>query len=151
MYMDGSLGDDGVQLGFLRQQVATGKKVIVITHHNGLSEDGSETTNLWTQVMSGFPADAGPDYWYWGHVHAGVVYQPRTPGKILCRCCGHGALPWGQASQLAGNSNVLWYENRSANDSDIPQRVLNGFAMLYLDGPNIEEVFYDENGGAAWA
>jgi hypothetical protein len=28
--------------------------------------------------------------------------------------------------------------------------VLNGFAMLYLDGPNIKEVFYDENGGVAW-
>jgi hypothetical protein len=28
--------------------------------------------------------------------------------------------------------------------------VLNGFAMLYLDGPNVEETFYDENGGAAW-
>ena len=150
MYMDGSLGDDGVQLGFLRQQVATGKRVIVITHHNGLSEDGSETTNLWTQVMSAFPADAGPDYWYWGHVHAGVVYQPKPPGNTLCRCCGHGALPWGQASQLTNNPNVLWYESRSANDPDIPQRVLNGFAMLYLDGPNIVEVFYDENGGAAW-
>jgi len=22
--------------------------------------------------------------------------------------------------------------------------------MLYLDGGNIEEVFYDENGGGAW-
>jgi hypothetical protein len=30
------------------------------------------------------------------------------------------------------------------------QRVLNGFAMLYLDGPIIQEVFYDENGGVAW-
>jgi len=150
MYMDGSLGDDGVQLGFLRQQVATGKKVIVVTHHNGLSEDGSETNNLWTQVMSAFPDGTGPAFWYWGHVHAGVVYQPKPPGNTLCRCCGHGALPWGQASELAGNSNVLWYENRSANDPDIPQRVLNGFAMLYLDGPNIEEAFYDENGGAAW-
>jgi hypothetical protein len=150
MYMDGSLGDDGVQLGFLRQQVATGKKVIVVTHHNGLSEDGSETTNLWKQVMSAFPDGPGPAFWYWGHVHAGVVYQPKPPGNTLCRCCGHGALPWGQASKLVGNSNVLWYENRSANDSDIPQRVLNGFAMLYLDGPNIEEAFYDENGGAAW-
>ena len=57
---------------------------------------------------------------------------------------------WGQASELANNPNVEWYENRSAHDLDVPQRVLNGFAMLYLDGAQIDEVFYDENGGVAW-
>src|SRR5207245_5091932 len=30
------------------------------------------------------------------------------------------------------------------------QRVLNGFAVLSLKGPNIQETFYDENGGVAW-
>ncbi len=151
LYMDGSLGPDGgTQVQFLQQQVAKGKKVVVLTHHNGLTEDGSSATTLWNQVMSAFTAGNGPAYWYWGHAHAGVVYEPKSPGNVLCRCCGHGALPWGQASQLAANPNVLWYENRFARDPDIPQRVLNGFAMLYLDGPNIREVFYDENGGVAW-
>ena len=69
---------------------------------------------------------------------------------MLCRCCGHGALPWGHATELDNNPHVVWYENRLARDPDIPQRVLNGFAMLYLNGGNIEEVFFDENGGAAW-
>ncbi len=155
LYMDGALyqaGGPQLQLDFLRHQAAKRKKTIVLTHHNGLTEDGSETTNLWAQVMSAFPDGAAPAYWYWGHVHAAVVYQPRPQGtaNVLCRCCGHGALPWGHASELANNPNVLWYEQRLAKDPDIPQRVLNGFAVLYLDGPNIEEVFYDENGGAAW-
>jgi hypothetical protein len=153
LYLDGSLGPaEGTQVQFLQQQVAKGKKVIVLTHHNGIAEDGSSHTNLWNDVMSGFPPNSGPAYWYWGHVHAGVVYQGQTNGTaaVPCRCCGYGALPWGEASELAGNANVLWYENRSARDPDIPERVLNGFAMLYLDGPNIEEVFYDENGGVAW-
>ena len=151
LYMDGLLGpDNGIQVQFLQQQAAKGKKIIVLTHHNGLTEDGGSATNLWRQVMSAFAAGIGPAYWYWGHVHAGVVYEPKAPGNVLCRCIGHGALPWGQASELAGNPNVMWYENRSANDPDIPQRVLNGFAMLYLDGPNIREVLYDENGGVAW-
>ena len=26
-----------------------------------------------------------------------------------------------------------------------------GVAMLKLNGPNIEETFYDENGGVAWS
>ena len=153
LYMDGSLGPDGgAQVQFLQQLVATNKKVIVLTHHNGLAEDGSSTTKLWDQVMSGFPADKGPAYWYWGHVHAAVVYHNQEPQgrNVACRCCGHGALPWGQATELENAPNVTWYEKRSANDPDIPQRVLNGFAILRLDGPNIEETFYDENGGVAW-
>lgn len=141
------------QLDFLKAQVAKGKKVILLTHHNGLVQDGSSQTTLWSQVMSAFPPDAGPAYWYWGHVHAGVVYQPQKNGAaaVLCRCCGHGGLPCGQSSEMADKaSTVVWYENRLAHDPDIPQRILSGFALLYLDGPNIEEVFYDENGGVAW-
>ncbi len=155
LYLDGALYPEGgpqLQLDFLRSQAAKGKKVIVLTHHNGQTQDGSKTTNLWSQVMSAFPPGTAPAYWYWGHAHAGVVYQPQPQGpvNVLCRCCGHSALPWGKASELANNPNVLWYENRPAKDPDIPQRVFNGFAVLYLDGPNINEVFYDENGGAAW-
>jgi len=51
---------------------------------------------------------------------------------------------------LASNPNVVWHEPRPAHDPDISQRILNGFAMLSLDGPNIRETFYDENGGVAW-
>ena len=153
LYMDGSLHPNGgptTQVDFLKAQVAKGKKVIVLTHHNGLSEDGSSTTNLWSQVMDGFPAGVGPAYWYWGHVHAGVVYKSYGSANVLCRCCGHGALPWGQAPELAKSGNVAWYENRSARDPDIPERVFNGFAVLQLQGPNLKEIFYDENGGIAW-
>jgi hypothetical protein len=152
MYMDGSLGSDGVQVEFLRAQVQKGKKVIVLTHHNGLTDDGSATNTLYDQVMSTFPHNAGPALWYWGHVHAGVAYQNfDTQGRnVPCRCCGHGGLPWGQAPVFSNKTNVLWYENRPAHDTDIPERVLNGFAVLYLNGPNIDEVFYDENGAGAW-
>ena len=151
LYMDGSLEPAWRQdsSDVPADQVAKGKKVIVLTHHNGLSEDGSSPTNLWPQVMSGF-ASGGPTLWYWGHVHAGAVYKPFGPANMATRCCGHGALPWGQASSLANSQNVVWYEHRSANDPDIPQRVLNGFAVLSLNGPSAQETFYDENGGLAW-
>jgi hypothetical protein len=151
LYMDGSLNPTGgsAQEQFLRAQVAKGKKIIMLTHHNGLSDDGSGTTNLWSQVMSVFPTNGGPTYWYWGHKHMAAVYKVQTNG-VLCRCCGHGGLPWGQASELANNANVEWYETRPANDPDIPERVFNGFTILSLDGPNIRETFYDENGGVAW-
>src|SRR5579863_364221 len=154
LYLDGSLYPSAgpqVQLDFLKAQVAKGKKVIVLTHHNGLAQDGKSTTNLWSQVMSAFPANTGRALWYWGHAHAAVVYAPQQPpANVPCRCCGHGALPWGQASELADNPSVVWYEHRSANDPDIPERVLNGFAVLYLADDKVTEVFYDENGGVGW-
>jgi hypothetical protein len=122
----------------------------MLTHHNGLSEGGLTTTNLWPQVMSGLGANAGPALWYWGPAHAAAIYKPLGPARVLTRCCGHSALPWGKASSLANSQNVEWFESRSANDPDIPDRVLNGFAVLSLSGPNIQETFYDENGGVAW-
>ena len=157
LYMEGALhptegpaNGPKIQLDFLKAQAAKGKKLIVLTHHNGLSEDGSSATTLWSQVMSAFPEGAGPAYWYWGHVHAGAVYKPYGLANVLGRCAGHAALPWGHASELANSQSVVWYENRPAHDPDIPRRVLNGFAMLRLDGPNLKEIFYDENGGIAW-
>lgn len=73
LYREGSLSRNGKgteQLDFLRAQAAKKKKIILLTHHNGLEEDGSSKTALWTQVMSAFPNGCGLDYWYWGHMHA---------------------------------------------------------------------------------
>src|SRR5262250_463279 len=118
LYRDGALFPSSgpqVQLDFLKAKVAKGKKVIILTHHNGLVQDGTSRTNLWSQVMSAFPAYTAPAYWYWGHVHAGVVYQEQKnePASVLCRCCGHGGLPCGQAAEMVDKqSTVLWYENR---------------------------------------
>lgn len=160
LYEDGVIfrpGGPTDQLGFLEAQVAKGKKIILLTHHNAVSQDGSTKSTLWNQVMSAFAADAGPAHWYWGHVHCGAVYHNLTNGSaaVLCRCCGHGALPCGQPTGMAGKPNVLWYEGRDnsrlADDHDIPCRILNGFSMLYLHNEQIDEVFYDENGGIAWA
>lgn len=165
LYRDGALFSDKggqEQLEFLRAQAAgaarDNKRLILLTHHNGLTQNGTTQTLLWSQVISAFPADGGPDYWYWGHVHMGAVYTNWKNGAkvVNCRCCGHGGLPCAPASEIENQVNVGWYEKRSANDPDFKgqpanlQRVLNGFAMLYLDGPIIQEVFYDENGGAAW-
>jgi Calcineurin-like phosphoesterase len=147
LYMDGSLGSSA-QVQFLKEQAQKGKKVILLTHHNGLAQDGSAPTGLWQEVMSCFPAGSGPAYWYWGHVHAGVVYQPQS--GVQCRCTGHAALPWGYASDL-DNAKVAWFEKRNAGDPSDPLRVYNGFTFLQLNGTGLQEIFYDENGGIAWS
>jgi len=147
LYVNGSLGSSA-QVDFLKAQAQKGKKVIVLTHHNGLSEDGSQATLLWREVMGCFPAGSPPAYWYWGHVHAGVAYKSQS--GVYCRCTGHGAQPWGYASELV-NPYVDWFENRNAGDPNDKVRVYNGFTLLQLNGANLTETFFDENGGVAWA
>lgn len=158
LYRDGMIyppDKPNAQSDFLVQKGAEaqmkGKKLIVLTHHNGLDITGAKPNTLFAQVMGSFPGGGGPAYWYWGHEHFAAVYKAQGPAGSLCRCCGHGGLPWGEASDLANSADVVWHEKRLAKDPDIPQRVFNGFAMLTLDGPNIREVFYDENGGVAWS
>ncbi|MGH9747962.1 MAG: metallophosphoesterase [Candidatus Acidiferrales bacterium] len=149
LYMDGTL-DSQIQLPFLASMAKTWKKIVILTHHNGLSEDGGTQQPLWTQVMSVFPAGTAPQVWYWGHVHAGVIYNSPAGVSTLCRCIGHGALPYGNASILANNGRVLWFEKNTANDPNDPQRVLNGFAVLQFTGQTLKETWYDENGHQAW-
>jgi hypothetical protein len=158
LYMNGLLFPEGFpneQNSFLLEKGVRaqldGKKVIVLTHHNGMDDPGESTNTLFEQVTNAFPGNTGPDYWYWGHQHLGVVYKPQGPAGVRCRCCGHGALPCGAASVLENSSNVIWHEKRPANDPDISERIVNGFAMLTLDGPNIEEAFFDEQGRPGWS
>jgi len=157
MYMSGALGTAGnAQFSFIKTQAAKGKKTMVVTHHNGISDNpnGIPTTNaFWNEMMSAFPVASPPAYWYWGHVHTGVVYKDAANGTKP-RCLGHGAIPWGFSSELdkaKQKGNILWFENRNANDPDIPVRVYNGFTILELSGSSIKETFYDETGNVAWA
>jgi hypothetical protein len=157
LYMDGSLGNDA-QIPFLKglaQKAETeNKKVIVLTHHNGLPEDGVQPKTplkLFTEVMGAFEGLTPPAYWYWGHVHAAAAYKPLADQNgLLCRCAGHAAIPWGVATTLQASQNVDWFEKCSANDPEDNVRVFNGFATLQLDGETLQETFYDELGRVAW-
>jgi hypothetical protein len=153
LYLDGSLGDNA-QLPFLESLARKGKKVIVLTHHNGLPEatiHSDKPLKLFTQVMSAFNGVAPPAYWYWGHVHAGIAYKPLNDHNgMLCRCLGHAAIPWGLASSLQNSSDLQWFEQCSATDPEDSLRVFNGFVVLRLDDTNLHEAFYDETGRIAW-
>lgn len=146
------------QLEFLKAQVAKGKKLIVLTHHNGLIDmkDGSQQKNnpLWEQVMSAFPQGKGPDYWYWGHLHNGTAYQQNGDNNnVHCRCLGHGGIPGGYSAVLQkakDNTSVVWFEDNKANDADNKFRIMNGFVTVVLNDEKITETYYDENGKVSW-
>jgi len=149
LYMNGSLGKNNEQLPFLRTLAQKRKKVIVLTHHNGLELDGTRPNELYKEVMTAFNGVNPPTYWYWGHKHAGAVYK--LLNGTYCRCTGHAALPWGFSSELQGSNQVEWFEKKNAGDSDEKLRVFNGFTMLELDADTLTETFYDELGRIAWA
>jgi hypothetical protein len=158
LYLDGTLGTNNAQIPFLEEIAKRGKKVIVLTHHNGIPVGGfnpatGQPLQLYADVMAAFANSPAPAYWYYGHEHVGAAYAPLNGSGTLCRCLGHGALPWGLASSLEAaekNGLVEWFERCNAQDPDDTLRVYNGFVYLELDGPELKETFYDELGRVAW-
>src|SRR5262249_43989315 len=104
--MDGALQNpsDNTQVKWVQGLNLAGKKVIALTHHTALSIDGFPISgNQLYNDMYAALHNQDPDYWYWGHIHNGVVYNSSATmssnrqTKTLCRCAGHGALPFGNA------------------------------------------------------
>ena len=154
LYMDGDIGD--AQRQWLRGLPAR-RGIIILSHHNGYDLQGRNQADLYEQVLGQLVGEGGAlrydrVVWYWGHLHNVAAYAPMsfsgTP--VYPRCIGHGAIPYGDASELEGVEQVLWYETKNADDPDIPLRVLNGFAHLQLDGAALTESLVDENGCVRW-
>ena len=163
-YLDGFIDTD-VQLPWMatltRAARQAGRRVILLTHHAGvdIEPSGASVTatvaDIWNQVLHA--TDGGPDYWYWGHVHAGYALAPLPIAggrNLMARCVGHCGVPWlpyAAESGLGANGFTLeWGENRKANDVEEPARALNGFLVLRLRGDQIVEEFRDENGNLRW-
>jgi hypothetical protein len=161
LYLQGELKDgtggafDSVQLAFLHELAQSGKQLVILTHHNGLSLDGKSFTNLWHEVMSALAGTKSarlPVYWYWGHAHNAAVYKTTTDATtgvvVEPRVIGHAAVPYTVATLLTKSSQVMWSETTYA--SGHTGRVLNGFLALRLDGAALEETMIDERGNKPW-
>jgi hypothetical protein len=54
LYMEGSLGPDGgTQVMFMQDQVAKGKEIIVLTHHNGFGQKARDRVHLLIEELTG--------------------------------------------------------------------------------------------------
>jgi hypothetical protein len=152
MYMIGDLGpaSDNPQRRWLEQLRGRigERKLIVLSHHQPVDFTGQTTTRVYDQVTAAL--QRVPDYWYWGHLHNGIVYAA-LPGAFAGRCIGHGAVPYGNARALAHNPAVAWYETQPAGDPEYHQRVLCGFVALELDGPELRERLIGEDGSLRWS
>jgi hypothetical protein len=163
LYMDGGLGEVGLdpQFDFLRQIAAEqqkGKKVILMSHHTGISTDGSQFNQpLWNDITC--RAGLTPDYWYWGHTHLGMVYNGQAAsGAMKTRCIGHSSMPFAIPPKMKGCANVSWYAQTPLNAVStaefwphLAMRAKNGFAMITLAKNSItEEVFEVGNASPVW-
>jgi len=159
LYMQGGIGSENSlgndpQLQFLKQVAAQypGKKIIVFSHQTGMSTDGTaieEDGKVQYPLLSQLQQNGiTPDYWYWGHVHMGLVYGKQsaitraTGGRTLARCVGHSAIPIGKPWGLSVGNDVIDYIAQTKLQNS--HLVLNGLALLTLrnDG-TIKEQFYD--------
>lgn len=149
LYMAGGLGDEtNPQYPFLKEIDASGKDVILLSHHTGLSTDGASSSDyLWEDVTG----VVTPDFWYYGHTHLGVAYSGKAySGPMRTRCIGHGSMPFAVPPGMAKcKQNVQWYSQTPLDPATTPhplyysQRARNGFAMLTLSKGGITEQVYD--------
>ena len=152
MFMVGSMaGARNPQADWIKQLKLSPDKVIVLSHHNGLSYDGKSEprypadnpNSFWDEVNEVLGDD--PAAWYWGHIHNGIVYKSPTvhKRKTLARCLGHAALPFGKAWGIKEDETYVDYYTHTPNPSAGPKRVKNGLVLLTIksDGSVIEEFF----------
>ncbi len=171
LYMDGAIhskkgGQE--QAAFLSEKAKLGKKLMLFTHHNGIEYDASKLNDpLWGQICSALDGKT-PDVWYWGHVHNGIVYKDTKDALPILkgvtsihgnvpklRCCGHASIPFGNGTGLYKTVDgvqetiapVEYYTHTPLNaPHSTPSqhlRVLNGFAMLEINGSDLTETFYE--------
>ena len=128
------------------------QRVIILTHHDPITLQAKAFLPLYEQVLDALGGVA-PDFWFYGHVHNGIVYKPDVLGsKTLFRCAGHGAIPYGATPDLEAAADVVeWYESESARDPHRKVRLLNGFVALTIDGKNLTESWISEQGDERWA
>lgn len=152
-YMDGAIGTatQSEQIDRIKA-VCAGHQgpIMVMTHHNPCDTFTAKTNILFKQVGEAIGA-VGPTVWYWGHVHNGIAYNqlfigdsiPYVPTKG--RCCGHGAIPFGNGWGLEDNRNVAYYAH--THDDQFPAdspRVKNGYALVTLhQNGGFSESFYE--------
>jgi len=165
LYEQGTLSDSRerngtVQVEWLSEVLRehAGKRVILLTHHDGFDVDpitGAVATKPLYQMVMQQLKDVRDFFWYWGHVHTAIVYEQimlNRTSTFSARCVGHGAIPYvGFPKELSrlgqGDVKVRWAETRP----DPPQRAFNGFLLLTLKGADLTEEFYDELGNQCWS
>lgn len=159
----GPVAEQEQQIGWLARFRDHQGPIMVMTHHTGCDLGGGAITSLFTQVTNALGRQ--PNVWYWGHVHNAIVYDnifdtaTHTRFVTKGRCCGHGAIPFGNAWGIENSGNILYYAHTpdpalpdTGGSKPVNPRVRNGYALvtLHTDG-GYTEAFYETGvSGPVW-
>lgn len=180
LYMYGALNDE--QIAFVHKHRNSDKKWILMTHHTPYDVTGREEeiykgtdksgkaieVSLLQQVTQAFRLDDGtdrlPDYWYFGHIHDGIVYTQKDGCNM--RCAGHASMPYGAPWVLTVPGTKPPFNTPekkkciikgveffacTPKKPDCPAgQVKNGFMTFTLDRDRISEAYYDSEGACTW-
>ncbi|WP_062262520.1 metallophosphoesterase family protein [Endozoicomonas arenosclerae] len=125
-------------------------KLILLSHHNPLSPDGTRTTPLWEDAYHALGNNA-PQYWYFGHQHIGMAYSAQSAlGKlgVNARCAGHGGIPTARGSMYFNQNKMLETIDSYSNEPDAyrPHHIQNGFMIITVRDSHIEEAYFNQHG-----
>jgi Calcineurin-like phosphoesterase len=127
-------------------QLVTGspRKTVLLTHHQPFSQYETVPSGLEAAIKQALGGER-VEAWLWGHEHRCAVYARDLRDYAgFTSIVGHGGIPvLAPASTPRG---VSW-QFSSSYECDDDHWTLCGFAVLDLDGPDLQIRYIDENGG----
>jgi predicted phosphodiesterase len=165
-YVDFDL--DQQQVDWIEAVVAAAgnRKVLFFSHHQLFSRLDSQGTELAKRLKPLLEAGA-IDFWYWGHEHRCVLYEPHADFGLQGRCVGHGGIPekrgdvedgaaveetapyvWRQLTGKKGVPRSIALDGANPHiGGGIGHKYLpHGYVVIELDGDALVEAYFVSDG-----
>jgi hypothetical protein len=137
------------QAGFVAEIArASGRKLVLLSHHQLMSVYGQADLGPVLPDKLGPVLDSGRvTAWWWGHEHRCMGFEA-AHGVRFPRCLGHGGVPVLQ-TYTPGDPITppgAWEAPGFLQDSDGDRWARFGFAVLDLDGAQMQVRYRDDQG-----
>jgi hypothetical protein len=143
-FSDGTLAGSQFDWVEERRRKNASRKLVLMTHHQPFSAFEDEYPELWRLT-----ARNDVTAWFWGHEHRFAIYEPR-PDLLHGRLIGHGGVPVWAGDENAARPDGVRYLGTRAFRSGLDRFALFGFAVLDLDGPQLQVRYFDEHGSVEY-
>lgn len=149
----------GSQQQWLSEKLATGRRTILLSHHQPFSAYDPTVGQLMANKVRAVASPGRPlDAWIWGHEHRCTIYaNSPKPYLKFGSCIGHGGVPQllpdpplqdSPSPDDPQHASLTWaYTADEPADGDDWLRF--GFAVADFDGPSVAIRYFDEHGSEA--